>query len=239
MQRRLPVTVGQNGMAKRPGLPEQGPGSSKPSRPSREELQAAVGRTLPDVIAPGLNVLFVGINPGLYSAAVGRHFARPGNRFWPALHRSGFTPRLLGPEQEEELLPLGLGITNLVERATASAAELAPEEFRNGAQLLEEKVARFAPCWVAFVGIGAYATAFGRRRVQVELQSETIAGSRIWVLPNTSGLNAHYKPAEFAAAFSELRETAENSPNMSARHPGSILSVAPPPHSRLHISRGV
>lgn len=183
--------------------------SMKPRRPSREELQAAVGKSLPDVIAPGLTVLFVGINPGLYSAAVGRHFARPGNRFWPALHGSGFTPRLLRPEEEDELLDLGLGITNLVERATVSAAELAPEEFRSGARLLEEKVAQYAPRWVAFVGIGAYAAAYRRRGVQVGLQVETMAGSRVWVLPSTSGLNAHYKPAEFAAAFRELREAAE------------------------------
>ncbi len=178
-------------------------------RPTREELQAAVGRTIPDVIAPGLTVLFVGINPGLYSAAVGHHFARPGNRFWPALHGSGFTPRILGPEEDGFLLEWGLGITNLVERATVSAAELGPDELRNGARLLEEKVARFGPRWTAFVGIGAYATAFGRRGVVVGRQREAIAGSRIWVLPNTSGLNAHYTPAGFAAAFRELRQAAD------------------------------
>lgn len=189
----------------RPAETAQGPGRR---RPTPDELRAAMGKTVPDVIAPGLTVLFVGINPGLYSAAVGHHFARPGNRFWSALHGSGFTPRLLTFEEDSALPTWGLGITNLVARATASAAELAPDELRDGARLIEEKVARFGPRWTAFVGIGAYATAFGRRGVAVGRQAETLAGSRIWVLPNTSGLNAHYTPARFAEAFRELREAA-------------------------------
>ena len=179
-------------------------------RPTKAELQAAVGNTIPDVIGVGLAVLFVGINPGLYSAAVGHHFARPGNRFWPALYEAGFTPRLLRPEEDAELLTWGLGITNLVSRATTAAAELAAEELRAGKVTLEEKVARYAPRWTAFVGIGAYATAFGRRKVTLGLQEETIGESRIWVLPNTSGLNAHFTPARFAEVFREFRVAARD-----------------------------
>jgi len=174
-------------------------------RPTRAELQAAVGSIVSDVIAPGLVVLFVGINPGLYSAAVGHHFARPGNRFWPALHESGFTPRLLRPDEDGELLLWGLGITNLVSRATAAASELSAEELRRGKVALEEKVFRYSPQWMAFVGIGAYATAFGLRKVSLGLQHGRVGNSRIWVLPNTSGLNAHYTPARFAELLSELR----------------------------------
>lgn len=177
-------------------------------RPTKAELQAAAGKTVPDVIAPGLVVLFVGINPGLYSAATGHHFARPGNRFWPALYEAGFTPRLLSPEEEGELPRWGLGITNLVQRATASAAELSTEELRRGRAELEAKVLRFHPRWTAFVGIGAYALAFDRRKVVPGPQDETIGTSRIWVLPNTSGLNAHYTPARFAEVFRELRVAA-------------------------------
>jgi double-stranded uracil-DNA glycosylase len=177
-------------------------------KPTKAELQAAIGTTIPDVFgpdtAPALAVLFVGINPGLYSAAVGHHFARPGNRFWPTLHEAGFTPRLLRPEEDVELPAWGLGITNLVSRATTAASELAPEEFRAGRIVLEEKVARRSPRWTAFVGIGAYGTAFERRGVQVGPQEETIGDSRIWVLPNTSGLNAHYTPAAFVQVFREL-----------------------------------
>jgi TDG/mug DNA glycosylase family protein len=160
------------------------------------------------VIASGLLVLFVGINPGLYSAAVGHHFARPGNRFWPALHQAGFTPRLLRPEEEGELPGCGLGITNLVARATAAASELSVEELRRGRVTLEEKVTRYVPKWVAFVGMGAYGTAFGRRKVSLGAQDEGIGSSRVWLLPNTSGLNAHYTPARFAELMGELRTAA-------------------------------
>jgi TDG/mug DNA glycosylase family protein len=155
-----------------------------------------------------LVVLFVGINPGLYSAAVGHHFARPGNRFWPALHDSGFTPRLLRPDEDGELPAWGLGITNLVPRTTVAASELSAEELRHGKVALEDKVARYHPRWTAFVGIGAFATAFGLRNVSLGLQEQSIGGSRIWVLPNTSGLNAHYTPARFADLLRELRMAA-------------------------------
>lgn len=177
-------------------------------RPTRADLQAAVGKTVPDIIARGLAVLFVGINPGLYSAAVGHHFARPGNRFWPALHQAGFTPRLLLPEEDVRLPEWGLGITNLVSRATVAAAELSAEELRAGRIMLEAKVASCSPEWTAFVGTGAYGTAFGRRNVPVGPQKERLAGSGIWVLPNTSGLNAHYTPARFAELFQALRVAA-------------------------------
>ncbi|HSK81167.1 MAG TPA: G/U mismatch-specific DNA glycosylase [Thermoanaerobaculia bacterium] len=177
----------------------------KRPRPTREELLAAAGKTLPDVIAPGLKVLFCGINPGLYTAAVGHHFARPGNRFWPALYHAGFTERLLDPSEERELLGWGYGITNVVDRATAAAAELSAEELAAGGRGLEEKAARFRPAWVAVLGVGAYRSAFGRPKAALGPQEETLAGSRIWVLPNPSGLNAHYQRDDLARMFRELR----------------------------------
>jgi len=175
-------------------------------KPTKEEIAAAAGKTLPDVIAPALDVLFCGINPGLYTAAVGHHFGRPGNRFWPVLHRAGFTPRLFDPSEQGELLTLGCGITNLVARATAAADELTAAELLAGARVLEEKVRRFAPRWLAVVGIQAYRTAFARPRAKLGPQEETIGATRIWVLPNPSGLNAHYRPEELAELFRELRD---------------------------------
>jgi TDG/mug DNA glycosylase family protein len=175
-------------------------------RPTKEQIAAAAGKTIPDVIAPGLDVLFCGINPGLYTAAVGHHFGRPGNRFWPVLHRAGFTPRLFDPSEQRALLPLGYGITNLVARATAAADELTAEELVAGAHALERKVRRFAPRFLAVVGIQAYRTAFARPRAKLGLQEETIGATRIWVLPNPSGLNAHYRPEELVVLFRELRE---------------------------------
>lgn len=153
-------------------------------------------------------VLFAGINPGLYSAATGYHFARPGNRFWPALHLGGFTGRRLGPDEQWRLLPLGLGITNVVSRATARADELSAEEIREGARNLAAKVARLQPTWLAVVGITVYRTAFCRPRAGVGPQPETIAGSRLWVLPNPSGLNAHWNVESLAAEFGWLRTAA-------------------------------
>ena len=173
--------------------------------PTREELQAAAGRTVPDVIAPGLRVLFCGINPGLYSAATGHHFARPGNRFWPALHASGFTARLLAPWEEADLLRWRLGVTNLVARATATAAELRPEEFLAGRRRLERKVRRYRPRWVAVVGIGAYRVAFARPRAGLGRQPEALDGSGLWLLPNPSGLNANHQLPDLIRAFRALR----------------------------------
>jgi double-stranded uracil-DNA glycosylase len=175
-----------------------------PPRPTPEDLAAAAGKVLPDVIAPALDVVFCGINPGLYSAAVGCHFARPGNRFWPALHRSGFTPRLYSPAEQERLLELGLGITNLADRATAGAAELGAAELREGAERLLGKVRRYRPRWVAFLGLGAYGIAFGRRGVAVGPAAPLDHGTGAWVLPNPSGRSAHYSLDALAAAFGEL-----------------------------------
>jgi double-stranded uracil-DNA glycosylase len=175
-------------------------------RPTKEELIAAAGKTLPDVIAPNLKVLFCGINPGLYTAAVQQHFGRPGNRFWPVLHRAGFTPRQFHPGEQRELLTLGYGITNLVARATAAAAELTGDELADGARTLERKVRRYGPRVLAIVGIGAYRTAFARPRAKLGLQPETIGATKIWVLPNPSGLNANYQPAQLVALFRELYE---------------------------------
>jgi double-stranded uracil-DNA glycosylase len=157
------------------------------------------------VIARGLQVLFCGINPGLYTAAVGHHFARPGNRFWPALHQSGFTDRLLSPFEEDKLLDLGYGITNLVARATASAAELESAEYVRGARILEKKVRRYRPKCVAFVGIGAYRLAFDRPSALIGRQPERLDSAMIWALPSTSGLNANYRPNDLVRLFAELR----------------------------------
>jgi TDG/mug DNA glycosylase family protein len=177
-------------------------------RPTAEQLATAHGTTIPDVIGPDLRVLFCGINPGLWSAAIGKHFARPGNRFWPALHASGFTPKLLGPYEQEQLLDLGLGLSNVAARATARADELTPDEIREGGQLLTEKVATYQPHWVAILGIGAYRTAFDRKRAEIGPQQEALSGSRVWVLPNPSGLNAHWTAATLAEEFARLRAAA-------------------------------
>ena len=176
-----------------------------PRRPTPAEIQAAKGRTIRDVIRTQLDVLFCGINPGLYTAATGHHFARPGNRFWPALHDAGFTARRLCPWEQNELLDAGCGATNLVARATATAAELKDEELRAGGRRLERKVRRYGPRVVAIVGLGAYRVAFNRPRATLGLQGETFAGARVWVLPNTSGLNANHQSADFARVFAELR----------------------------------
>ncbi|MCI4061621.1 G/U mismatch-specific DNA glycosylase [Micromonospora sp. R77] len=174
-------------------------------RPTRDELAAAADRTIPDLIGPGLDVLFVGINPGLWSAVTGWHFARPGNRFWPALHRGGFTPRQLDPSEQDELLGLGLGITNMVARASARADELSAAELLTGAELLTAKVARYRPRWVAVVGVTAYRVGFARPKATFGPQPELLAGARLWVLPNPSGLNAHFTAETLGAAFGELR----------------------------------
>lgn len=180
-----------------------------PARPTPAELEAARDLVLEDVIAPDLRVLFCGINPGLWSAATGFHFARPGNRFWPALHASGFTPRRLDPSEQADLLALGLGVTNIVARTTARADELTREELREGAAVLTRKAARYRPAWVAVVGVTAYRTAFERPKAVVGRQDELMGESRIWVLPNPSGLNAHWTPRTLAEEFGRLREAAE------------------------------
>ncbi len=157
------------------------------------------------MIASGLDVLFCGINPGLYSGATGNHFARPGNRFWPALHLSGFTPRQLHPSEKEELLALGLGITNVVDRTTARADELTRDEIVDGGRRLRRKVARYEPRYLAVLGLGAYRTAFGVKTAAVGPQPESLGETKVWLLPNPSGLNAHYQLPELAEEFARLR----------------------------------
>jgi TDG/mug DNA glycosylase family protein len=179
-----------------------------PRKPTKAEILAAANKTVPAVIAPDLKVLFCGINPGLYTAAVGHHFARPGNRFWPALHAGGFTERVLSPYEERDLLKLGYGITNVVDRATASADELSKEELVRGGQLLLARVQRYRPRFLAVLGVGAYRSAFGRPQATLGLQRETIEDTRIWVLPNPSGLNAHYGARDLGRMFRALWEAA-------------------------------
>jgi TDG/mug DNA glycosylase family protein len=177
-------------------------------RPTRADLEAAAGRTIPDVLADGLDVLFCGINPGLWSGWSGHHFARPGNRFWPALHRSGFTPRQLAPAEQGLLPAYGLGITNLVERASARADELTAGELVDGGAQLAAKVAAHRPRWLAVVGVTAYRVAFGAKRAAIGPQPDGMGGTRVWVLPNPSGLNAHYDLPKLAAEFERLRDVA-------------------------------
>jgi double-stranded uracil-DNA glycosylase len=154
---------------------------------------------------PGLRVLFVGINPSLRSAEVGHHFARPGNRFWPTLHAAGFTPRQLTPYEDALLPSFGVGVTNIVSRATRAASELSDEELRDGAVVLDRTVREWSPRLVAMVGVVAYRVAFGHPQANMGLQREEIGGRPVWVLPNTSGLNAHYKPADFARLYAQAR----------------------------------
>ncbi|WP_454320873.1 G/U mismatch-specific DNA glycosylase [Streptomyces phaeoluteigriseus] len=180
------------------------------TRFTQAELEAARDRLVPDVVAGGLRVLFCGINPGLMTAATGHHFARPGNRFWPVLHLSGFTPRLLRPAEQEELLSYGLGITNVVARASARADELTAEEYREGGRLLREKVLRLKPRWLAVVGVTAYRVAFDDRTARVGPQERVIGDTRVWVLPNPSGLNAHWTAATMAEEFARLRVAAQD-----------------------------
>ncbi len=182
----------------------------RPRPPTRDELLAAKDKKLPDVIAPGLRVLFCGINPGLYTAVVGHHFARPGNRFWPTLYAAGFTPRLLQPHEERLLLDYGYGITNLVARASVGADELTPAELAAGGKRLAAKVKRYRPRCLAVLGVGAYRSAFGRPKAPLGRQDERLGEALVWVLPNPSGLNAHYQREDLARLFAELRQAVTN-----------------------------
>lgn len=184
--------------------------SPAPDKPTRADLLAAQDKTVRDVIAPRLHVLFCGINPGLYSGATGHHFARPGNRFWPTLHRAGFTPRQLHPSEERALLSYGYGITNLVPRATATADELSPHELIAGQRRLKSKTKRYQPKVVAVLGISAYRTAFAQKVAALGEQSERLANAVVWVLPNPSGLNAHYQLADLVEHFRMLRQKIEH-----------------------------
>jgi len=181
----------------------------RPWKPTLAQVSAAAGKTIADVLAPGLKGVFVGINPGLYTAAIGCHFGRPGNRFWPAIHASGFTDRLLSPFEQRELLAAGWGITNLVARATAAASELTAEELIHGSAILTRKVIKYRPRVVAFLGVTAYRTAFSRPDAALGLQADRLAGAEMWVLPNPSGLNAHYRMEDLAHLYAEARRAAE------------------------------
>lgn len=176
---------------------------------SADELRQFAGKTVPDVIAPDLQVLFCGINPGLYTAATGHHFARPGNRFWPALYAGGFTPRLLHPSEEGELLRQGIGITSLIQRATLGESDLTTAEYIAGAQRLIQTVETYKPKWVVVLGMGAYRKGFREPTATVGLQERTIGDTRVWLLPNPSGLNAHFTPKILAQLFAELRQAVQ------------------------------
>ena len=182
-------------------------------RPTPAEIAAARGRTVPDIIAPGLQILFCGINPSLYSAAVGHHFARPGNRFWPALFAGGLTDRLLHPSEETALVSFGYGITNIVDHATATANELSKADLIAGGRGLASKVLRYRPAIMAVLGISAYRVAFDLKRAGLGHQDLTLGGSAVWVLPNPSGLNAHYQIRELGVLFAELKNAAERKPS--------------------------
>ena len=178
-------------------------------KPTKEELQTAPNKTIEDVIAPNLKVLFCGINPGIWSGATGHHFAKPGNRFWKTLHLAGFSDRLLEPDEKHELLKNGYGITNVVERTTATAAELANEEIIEGGKLLTKKIEKYKPRFLAVLGIGTYRTAFHKPKAKLGLQNGKIGDTRIWLLPNPSGLNAHYQLNDLATLFGELKQASE------------------------------
>lgn len=174
-------------------------------KPTKADLAAAYGQVVPDVIAPNLRILFCGINASLYSAVVGHHFARPGNRFWKTLHGAGFTDRLLHPSEDAELIHYGYGVTNIVDRATARADELKPDELMAGRDALARKIERYRPEWLAVLGISAYRVAFQAKKAVVGEQPTDLAGTRIWVLPNPSGLNAHYQLPDLQNVYGELK----------------------------------
>ena len=179
-------------------------------KPTREDLRDAVNRTAEDLIDYNLKVLFCGINPGIWTGATGFHFAKPGNRFWKALHLGGFSDRVLHPSEEHELLENGYGITNFCPRTTARADELTAEEYVEGGKALLKKIQKFEPRFLAVLGIGAYRLAFNRPKVKLGLQSEKIGATKIWLLPNPSGLNAHYQVGDLAKLFSELKQATES-----------------------------
>jgi TDG/mug DNA glycosylase family protein len=173
------------------------------------------------VIAPDLEILYCGINPGLYSAAVGHHFGRPGNRFWPVLYLAGLVPERFGPFDEGRLLEHGQGITNLVPRATARAEEVTQAELERGAVRFRRKVERYRPARVAILGVGSYRRAFASPDATVGLQKDRLGGARVWVLPNPSGLNAHYQVPALVRLFSELRGRAGARPRLRGGNPRS------------------
>jgi TDG/mug DNA glycosylase family protein len=183
--------------------------SDSGSKPTRAQLVASANKKIADVIAPNLRVLFCGINPGLYSGWTGHHFAKPGNRFWPALYASGFTERLLLPSEKYELLKDGYGITNVIARTSASETDLKKDEYAIGARRLKAKLRKYRPAFLAVLGIGAYRLAFEKPKAMLGRQEEKFGDTTVWVLPNPSGLNAHYQAKELARLFRELRDAVE------------------------------
>ncbi len=183
-------------------------------RPTPHDLISAEGCSIPEVIGPGIRYLFVGINPGLWSGATGHHFARPGNRFWPTLHGAGFTPHLLAPDDDETLMALGIGITNLVNRATAKASQVTDAELRAGAARLRATVARHRPVAVAVLGVSAYRVAFDDPVATIGRAAEAPAGAELWILPNPSGLNAHYQLPQLIDLFRTFRDSVTASPGI-------------------------
>lgn len=177
-------------------------------RPTRAEILAAHGQTMPDIIAPNLKVLFCGINPSLYSVVIGHHFGRPGNRFWKALHKAGITPRLYDPSEDASLIDLGYGITNMAPRATARADELSKAEIQAGRELLAAKIKKYRPKCLAFLGITAYRIAFAQPKAKIGPQPDW-EGTQVWALPNPSGLNAHYQVDDLAEVYSWINELAK------------------------------
>lgn len=175
-----------------------------PWKPSKQQLSEALGKEVPDIIQVNLKVLFCGINPGLYSAAVGHHFARPGNRFWPVLYKSGFTPKIFSPFEEQKLRQFGYGITNIVNRATAAASDLSKEEIRQSGNLLIKKVLKYRPKVLAVLGVGAFRESFAKNEVRIGRQDQEIEKTTLWVLPNPSGLNANYQLDKLVKLFKEL-----------------------------------
>ena len=199
-------------------------------RVQRTTEEAAGGGQLDDVLAAGLSAVFVGINPSPISSAAGHSFATPGNRFWPALHASGFTPTLMRPDRERDLLALGLGITSIVRRSTGRAAELTARELVAGGRDLAERLRVLSPQWVAMLGVTGYRTAFAAPRAEVGPQSATIADARVWILPNPSGRNAHYPPAALAAEFTRFRHAAglpDRAAPGAARRPSTLHGEEP------------
>jgi TDG/mug DNA glycosylase family protein len=176
-------------------------------KPSKEDLRDAVNRTVEDLIDHDLKILFCGINPGIWSGATGFHFAKPGNRFWKVMHLAGFSDRILHPSQGSELLENGYGMTCFVKRTTARADELRTEEFVEGGKILVKKIEKYKPQMLAVLGIGAFRAAFQKPKAKLGLQEETIGGAKVWLLPNPSGLNAHYQIDDLTALFSELRKS--------------------------------
>lgn len=189
-----------------------------PQRPTPAQLEATLRRRVPDVVAPQLRILFCGINPGLHSAAAGHHFAGPANRFWPTLHEAGFTSTVLRPSDEAELLSLRLGITNLVARTTPKAEALSRQELRMGGRRLVRKTLRYRPRILAVLGMGAYRVAFDDPKASCGLQRRKIGATRVWLLPNPSGLNAHHSQAELTRLFRALRRFEAGG---RREHPGS------------------